>query len=111
MLHVFIFVLLLIKMELVLFGKHYHHYYACYYRLNRCLGCFDRLVGEAAESSQVSIHSIIQKPTKAAIEGKASPFDFVVITNEVVLSKVKALATQVQQSTSIVSAPLYMPML
>ena len=65
-----------------------------------------RMVGEAAESTGVSIYAILQNPIT-----NRSNIDFVVTTEDVKLSQVKAFATLVEGMPFALSHPLYMPIL
>jgi len=66
-----------------------------------------RAVGELAEASDVSIHSILQNPIVDRLEA-----DFCVITEECKLSQVKAFCDLLEEESDFCRAhPVYMPML
>lgn len=65
-----------------------------------------RKVGEAAEQAGMSIHAVLQDPI-----ADYDCFDFVVTTEMVELSKVKAFAASVTKMDFSKDTPLYMPML
>lgn len=62
-------------------------------------------VGEAAEAEGVSIHSILQNPITAA------QVDFVVTTEMVRLTQVRAFSERVSKMSFSLKKPLFMPML
>ena len=62
-------------------------------------------VGEAAEAEGVSIHSILQNPITAA------QVDFVVTTETVRLTQVRAFSERVAKMSFSLKKPLFMPML
>jgi len=65
-----------------------------------------RLVGEAAESSGVSIHAILQNPIENHLN-----LDFVVTTEQVKLSQVQRFAELVEKMPFAKGAPLFLPIL
>ena len=65
-----------------------------------------RKVGELAEGSDVSIHSILQNPIVDRMEA-----DFCLTTEECLLSQVKSLCNDLEQLDFVRAPPIFMPLL
>ena len=65
-----------------------------------------RTVGELAEASDVSIHSILQNPIVDRMEA-----DFCLTTEECKLSQVKSLCEDLEQQDFVRAPPMFMPLL
>lgn len=65
-----------------------------------------RKVGELAEASDVSIHSILQNPIVDRMEA-----DFCLTTEECKLSQIKALCEDLEQQGFVRAPPMFMPLL
>lgn len=68
---------------------------------------FHSTVGTAAEANGVSIFSILQQP----MEPHANSMAFVIITDLVTLSSVKAFAQAISTASFTKDTPLFMPVL
>lgn len=84
-------------------------YTARFYVRTSCLNQLGivRMVGQAAENERISIHSIFQN----AMDTEDEEMEFVVTTDPVKLSKVRAFAEAVKTMPFAKGMPLFMPMI